>query len=110
LTYGYWQRAFGAEPGVIGQSMTIDGRPYEIAGVLPASFKFLDTRAQVVLPLRLNRAQAATDAGFGFHGVARLKPGVTIPQANDDVARMIALMTELFPLRGLTREEWAGVG
>jgi predicted permease len=111
LTYGYWQRALGASRDVVGQSLVIDGSSCEIAGVLPASFKLLDTDPQVVLPLRLNRATALVGPGFGPRGVARLKAGVTLSQANDDIARMIPLIPEQFPWQpGLTREMWQGVG
>ena len=110
LAYGYWQRAFGAAPQVVGTSLLINGQPHEIAGVLPASFRFLNTNAQVLLPFRLDRAQTMTGS-FGPRGVARLKPGVTIEQANDDIARMIPLIPEQFPLPdALTREMWEGVG
>jgi putative ABC transport system permease protein len=111
LTYGYWQRALGASRDVVGQSLVIDGSSYEVAGVLPASFRFLNTHAAVLLPLKLNRTQALTGPGFGDHGVARLKPGVTLAEANDDIARMIPLIPEQFPLqRGVTQEMWQGVG
>jgi predicted permease len=111
LTHGYWQRAFGAAPDVIGQSLSVDAASYEIVGVLPASFKLLETDPQVVLPLRLDRATTFADPGFGPRGVARLKRGVTLSQANDDVARMIPLITEQFPLHpGVTREMYDGVG
>ena len=111
LTYGYWQRALGASSDVVGRSLVIDGSSYEIAGVLPASFKLLDTDPQVVLPLRLNRATALVGPGFGPRGVARLKAGVTLSQANDDIARMIPLIAEQFAWQpGLTREMWQGVG
>ena len=111
LTHGYWQRTFGGAADVVGRSLTINGTPYEIVGVLPASFKFLETDAQVLLPLKLNRADASPGGGFGPRGVARLKPGVTLSQANDDIARMIPLIPEQFPLEaGLTREMWDGIG
>ncbi len=110
LSHGYWHGAFGAATDVVGQSLVIDARPYEIIGVLPASFKLLETDPQVVLPLRLNRANAETGAGFGPRGIARLKPGVTLSQANDDIGRMIPLITEQFPLQGLTPQMWEGVG
>jgi predicted permease len=111
LSQGYWQRAFGAARNVVGQSLVINARPYEIIGVLPASFKLLDTDPHVILPLRLNRANVVTGPGFGPHGVARLKPGVTLSQANDDIGRMIPLITETFPLeQGVTPEMWKGVG
>ena len=85
LTHGYWQRAFGASRDVVGQSLMIDGSPYEVVGVLPASFRFLNTDAAVLLPFQLNRAQAFAMAGFGPGGVARLKPGVTLEEANEDM-------------------------
>ena len=111
LSHGYWQRAFGAARDVVGQSLVIDARPYEIIGVLPASFKLLDTDPRVILPLRLNRANAVTGANFGLRGMARLKPGVTLSQANDDIARMIPLIVEQFPLpSGLTPPMWQEVG
>jgi putative ABC transport system permease protein len=111
LTHGYWQRAFGGARDVIGQSLAIDATSYEIIGVLPASFKLLATDPQVILPLGLNRATAFADPGFGPRGVARLKPGVTLSQANDDIARMIPLIVEQFPLQpGVTREMYDGVG
>jgi putative ABC transport system permease protein len=111
LSHGYWERAFGTTQSVIGQSLTIDATPYEIVGVLPASFKLLDTDPQVVLPLGLNRATTVADPGFGPHGVARLKPGVTLSQANNDIARMIPLIVEQFPLQpGVTRQMYDAVG
>jgi predicted permease len=111
LSHGYWHRAFGGARNVVGESLVINARPYEIIGVLPASFKLLDTDPQVVLPLRLNRANVVTGPGFGPRGLARLKPGVTLSQANDDIGRMIPLITERFPLQpGVTREMWQGVG
>ena len=111
LTYRYWHDIFGAAADVLGQSLTIDAAPYEIIGVLPESFRFMETDAQVVLPLRLDRAQAFPGAGFGPHGVARLKPGVTLAQANDDIAAAIPLIAEQFPLQpGVTRQMWESVG
>jgi predicted permease len=110
LTHGWWQRAFGGANDVVGQSVVINARPYEIIGVLPASFKFLNTDPEIVVPLRLNRATAAP-GGFGPRGVARLKPNVTLARANDDISRMIPLIVDQFPPRGdLTQEMWDAVG
>src|SRR4029078_12275356 len=86
LTYGYWQRVFGGARDVIGRSLNIaapNARPYEIVGVLPASCSLFKSAAALLLPLRLNRANA-NPVALGYRGVARLKPGVTIAQANED--------------------------
>ena len=104
LAHAYWERKFGSDPGVVGRQVTIDGRPREIIGVLPAGFRFLDTNPQLVRPFALNRAEVIV-GNFSFQGVARLKPGVTMAQANADVARMIPLVMERFPMPpGFTRQ------
>ena len=95
LTHGYWQRRFGGARDVVGQQLVIDGRPVEVIGVLPASFKFLRTRPAVVLPMPLD-VNAPRGISFGFQALARLKPGVTLAQANGDVARMISLLPATF--------------
>ncbi|MPY89074.1 MAG: FtsX-like permease family protein [Luteitalea sp.] len=104
LTYWYWQRRFGGTPDVVGQSVNVDGLPHEVIGVLPRSFTFLRTDAAVVLPFQLNRAEVVI-GNFGYQALARLKPGVTVEQANADVARMIPLVVDRFPLPpGATRK------
>jgi putative ABC transport system permease protein len=95
LTHGYWQRRFGGADNVVGQQLVIDGRPAEVIGVLPASFKFLRTRPAIVLPMPLN-VTAPRGISFGFQAFARMKPGVTLAQANADVARMISLLPPTF--------------
>ena len=99
LCHAYWQRKFGSDASVIGRQLVVDGKPREIIGVLPASFKFLGQNPQLVLPFRFNRAEIFI-GNFSYQGVARLRPGVTIDQANADVARMIPLVIERFPLPG----------
>jgi predicted permease len=104
LAHAYWQRKFGGDPGVIGRQLIVEGRPREIIGVLPAGFKFLDNNPQLVLPFRFNPAEVFV-GNFSYQGVARLKPGVTIEQANADVARMLPLTIERFRLPpGFTRQ------
>ncbi len=97
LSYAYWQRKFNGDRGVVGRSLTVDGRPREVIGVLPMSFRFLRSDPAILLPLQFNRAELFV-GNFSYQGVARLKPGVTIAQANDDIARMIPLVIERFPL------------
>jgi len=104
LDYAYWQRKFGGDPGIVGRQLTIDGRPREVIGVLPQSFRFLQSNPALVLPMRFNRAEAYV-GNFSYQGLARLKLGATLQQANADVARMIPLVLERFPLPpGFTRE------
>ena len=97
ISHRYWQRAFGGNPSAVGQSLMVNGTPQEVVGVLPEQFRFLTANPLVILPMQLNRATIHA-AGFNFQGLARLKPGATIEQANADVARLLPSLTERFPL------------
>jgi predicted permease len=95
LSYGYWQRRFGGDPAAVGRRLTVDGEAREIVGVMPREFRFLDEHAELYLPERFERAKV-TLGGFSYNSVARLKPGVTIREADADVARMLKLALERF--------------
>ncbi len=97
LSYAYWQRRFGGASDTVGKKLTVNGKPREIIGVLPKEFRFLDERGQIFLPLQFKRSELFV-GGFNMMGVARLKPGVTLEQANADVARMLPLVAEKFPM------------
>jgi putative ABC transport system permease protein len=76
LGYGFWQRHYGGDRGVIGRSLSIESVPHTIVGVLPPAFRTLTAADDVVLPLALpedSRQDAAN-----YLGVARLSPGATI--------------------------------
>jgi len=90
LSYGYWQRRFGGDPAVIGRNITIDSQPREIVGVMPNGFQFVDADFDLAAPLSFDRGKLIL-AGFGFHGIARLKPGATIAHANADLTRMLSI-------------------
>jgi len=105
LSHGYWQRAFGGDNTVIGKVLHLNDRPHEIVGVLPASFRFPSAvQPQIFLPLRLDRGKVFLGE-FSYNGLARLKPGVTIAQANADVGRMLEIwLNEWPPFPGLDAE------
>jgi predicted permease len=90
LSYGYWQRRFGGDRSVIGRSIAVDSQPREIVGVMPQGFRLVSADFDLITPLAFDRNKQIL-AGFGFQGIARLKPGVPIAQANADVARMLPI-------------------
>jgi predicted permease len=94
LTHGYWQRRFGGDPDVIGKVMTINSRPRQVIGVMPANFTFSPVSIDVILPLRLDLAQPLSD--WSYSALARLKKGVTVAQANADIARMLPVYLERY--------------
>jgi predicted permease len=95
LSYGYWQRRFGGDTSIVGRTLTIDSRPHTVIGVMPEAFRF-QRDPELILPERLDRS-AQFLGPFGYQGIARLKPGVTLEQANADVARMVGLWLDAWP-------------
>jgi predicted permease len=96
LTYGYWQRRFGGDTSIIGRSLLIDSRPRTVIGVMPEAFRF-QRDPELILPRRLDPSQLSLGP-FDSQGIARLKPGVTIAQANADVARMLGIWLNAWPV------------
>ena len=96
LSAGYWHTRFGSDPSVIGRRVMVNGKPREIVGVLPDTFSFLDKKPSLILPLRLDRSKTFLGQ-FSYTAVARLKPGVTVEQANADVTRLIPIAIAKFP-------------
>ena len=98
LSFGYWQRKFGGESSVVGRSITVDGKPREIIGVLPKGFRFLDQPddAALFLPFQWDRNKTKL-GNFSESALARLKPGVTIEQASADLARLLQVVLRTFP-------------
>jgi putative ABC transport system permease protein len=90
LSYKYWQRRFGRDGRILGNLILIDFVPYQVVGVMPRSFEFLNVDPDVFL------VQSVPSGGPGFEdadysGVARLKPGVSLAQANQDIARVLSI-------------------
>jgi predicted permease len=95
LNYGYWQRKFGGDRTVIGRNIVVDSKPREIVGVMPRGFRVVDADFDLLAPLQFDRGKAIL-AGFGYNGIARLKPGVTIAQADADMTRMLPVWMDTF--------------
>ena len=94
LSNGYWQRRFGGDPGVIGRTITVDGTPREVIGVMPARFTLRQAPMDLILPMHYSLAVPAPD--FCCIGLGRLKPGFTAADANADVDRMLPVYLERY--------------
>src|SRR5262249_26368536 len=96
LSYAYWQRKFGGNPSAIGKRILIDGQAAEIIGVMPREFRFLDENPELIGALKFDRAKTML-GNYSYQGIARLRPGATLAQANADVQRMIPISNSQFP-------------
>jgi predicted permease len=95
LSYGYWQRRFGGERSVVGRTMVIDSETRTIVGIMPRGFRIVDQDFDILVPFAFERNKLEL-SGFGFKGIGRLKPGVTISEANADTARTIPIWMHSF--------------
>jgi len=98
LTHAYWQRRFGGDRTVIGRRLLADSAPVEVIGVMPEGFRFLDMEpaAEVISLITLDRSRLRI-GGFGYSSLARLKPGMTVADANADIARMLPIWLNAWP-------------
>ena len=85
LSFGLWQRRFGADRGIIGQSISLNGVNRTILGVMPASFAFPEKKTELWIPLAISPQRKQERNSIGYKAVGRLKPGVTIEQARADM-------------------------
>jgi putative ABC transport system permease protein len=99
IGHALWTRRFGGDRTVVGRTVSIDGRAVEIVGVLRRGFRFPDEATELWMPILLDAAALGAD-NRGSHGltvVARLRRGVTIEQARDDLNRVAAAFAPRFP-------------
>src|SRR6267142_5295683 len=93
-----WQRKFGAAPDVLGKGLTLDDKSYSIVGVIPATFSLVGN-VDVYVPIGQwnNPALKTRSAALGLHGIGRLKPGVTVEQAEADLNRVMQDLAATYP-------------
>jgi len=103
LTYGLWKQTFGGDEHILGQKITLDGKPRTVVGVLPASFRLnhevIPTVAgidkpEVFLPMAMDAKAELDYGGENYNILARLKPGVTMEQAQADISIIAARLRE----------------
>ena len=117
LSHAFWQERFGGDDSVLGRSLSLDYLPFQVVGVMPAGFRFLDMNPQpdIITPVRTNGVQIAmsgtqrspwplTLSPMNYGGLARLSDGVTLEEANADVTRMLSIWLDAWPAGGRSRE------
>jgi predicted permease len=106
LTDGMWARRYGRDPKAIGKSITINGQPYEVVGILPQSFALprevlplLDgtEQTEIFLPLPLAPSAAQIRTNEDYNIVGKLKPGVSVAQAQAEMDTITARLRHDYP-------------
>ncbi len=87
LTFDLWQRRFAGDPGLLGQALKVNGEDYTVVGILPPKFQFPNRRIELCTPMAFEANDERNTRGDYFlRVIARLKPGVSGPQSQADLA------------------------
>src|SRR5262249_8892896 len=101
ISHGFWQRHFGGAADVIGKAVSLTSETFTVVGVAPPGFEYFEA-ADVYVPIGLflapNSGMADRGSSFGgSYAVARLKPGVTLEQANNEMAALARQLAQEYP-------------
>jgi putative ABC transport system permease protein len=98
LTNGFWRSDFGGDPGVIGRTIRLDGKPVTIVGVLPRDFQFAPTNSfPLWIPMHATSDLVTRRSLRWLHVVARLAPGVSMAQAKAEMNAVTAQLAREYP-------------
>jgi putative ABC transport system permease protein len=97
LSYAIWQRRFGGDPGIVGQTIRVNGNPHVVLGVMPAGFSFPDRRTELWAPLALNPATPEPRDSRWVIVIALPKPGATLDRADADVKAIAGRLAQDYP-------------
>jgi len=106
VSHATWVRRYGSDPSAVGRRLELNGRSYQIVGVLPRSFSLpyevLPTvgnaaTAEIVIPLPQAPSAAANRRGENYNVIGRLKPGVTVPQVQQEMDALTSRLRHDFP-------------
>jgi predicted permease len=96
LSDGFWRARFGADPRVIGRSLTLSGEPHTVVGVVTQPQAFVDTY-QLWVPLALTTREAAIRDNHNWLAIAKLKPAVTVAAAQEELSRIAKRLELEYP-------------
>ena len=97
LSHRLWQRRFGGDANVVGKTLTLNGEPYTVLGVMPARFEFPEKDVELWVPIAFSARQEANRNTHYLEVVARMKPGVTLEQAQTEMTTIGARLQQQYP-------------
>jgi len=97
LSNGLWQKRYGGDANIVGRQLLLSGEKYTVVGVMPAGFQFLDSKVGLYVPIAFTAQDLASRGRHYLEVVARLKPGVTVAQADAEVKTIHQRLARDFP-------------
>jgi putative ABC transport system permease protein len=98
ISYGLWRSQFGASPAILGQSISLDGAPFTIIGVMPPTFYFPTRDAQLWTPLTFRDEDFEDRTNTYIHGIGRLAPNVSFEQARAELTTLAERLARDYPV------------
>jgi predicted permease len=96
ISHGLWQRAFGANPNIVGQTLTLNSRSFTVVGIMPAGFQ-LPREADLWVPLAWDDKERQTRSIHDYIVIARLKQSVSLPQAQAEMSTISTRLEQQYP-------------
>src|SRR5258708_452932 len=96
LSSAFWKRRFGSDPNIIGRSISLSATSYTVIGVMPPGFQFPDRDTELWTPVGFSAAQAQQHGAHYLSVIGRLKPGVTVGQANTEMSAIAGRLAEQY--------------
>jgi predicted permease len=96
ISNGLWQRAFGANPGLIGQTLTLNSRSFTVVGIMPTGFEF-PQEAELWVPLAWDDSERQTRSIHDYIVIARLKQDVSLAQAQAEMSTISSRLEQQYP-------------
>jgi putative ABC transport system permease protein len=96
LNYGLWQRRYGADPNIVGKTITLNGQTATIIGVMPEGFEY-PRETQLWVPIPFKTPQMSVRRYHFLQAIGRLKPGVTLSQAQTDMTTVASQLEKQYP-------------
>src|SRR4029453_9768298 len=100
LSYSLWQRRFGSDPNVIGRALALNGESYTVIGIMPRFVQlpgFANRNDQLWLPIAFPPEEAAQRGNHFLEVIARMKPGITLKQAQAEMETIAARLAQQYP-------------
>jgi predicted permease len=96
ISESMWRSRFGADRDILRRTLEVNGRSWEIIGVMPRTFRFPTSDTQMWTPMQLNPNEQYP-GGFNYDGIARLKPGISVADASRDLKSVLPRISEVAP-------------
>ena len=97
MSHGLWQRRFGSDQNIIGKPLTLNGESYRVVGVMPSNFQFPSREVDLWVPIAFTTQEAANRGRHYLQVIARLKPGISLEQAQAEMSTIATRLQQQYP-------------